>query len=416
MHEKFCSNFYQKTIINKDIMAIEDPVVITGIARTPIGGFLGELSSVKATELGSIAISAALNRSGLSSGDVDEVIMGCVLPAGLGQAPARQAAIAAGIKKSTGCTTVNKVCGSGMKAVMLAHDALIANSASVVIAGGMESMSNAPHLLPASRKGYRFGHNKIIDHMAFDGLEDAYEGEAMGVYAELCADIYEFSRESQDRFAIESLRRAQRAIESGAFDNEITPIEINHRGKLKTVQTDEQPLKAQFEKIPQLKPAFKKSGTVTAANASSISDGGAAVVLMRNSEALARGIKPVAKIVSHVSHSQEPSEFTMAPIGAIKKLMGKANWKISEIDLFEINEAFAVVPMASMQTLGIDHSIVNINGGACALGHPIGCSGARIIVTLLSALQNNNLKRGIASLCIGGGEATALAVELLDVS
>ena len=397
-------------------MKIEDPIVITGIARTPIGGFLGELSPVKATELGSIAISAALNRSGVSSTDVDEVIMGCVLPAGLGQAPARQASIAAGIKKSAGCTTINKVCGSGMKAVMLAHDVLVANSAKIVIAGGMESMSNAPHLLPASRKGYRFGHNKIIDHMAFDGLEDAYEGEPMGVYAELCADTYKFDRESQDNFAVESLRRAQSAIESGAFDDEIVPVEVSLRGKLKTVRSDEQPLKAQFDKIPLLKPAFKKSGTVTAANASSISDGAAAIVLMRNSEALARGIKPVAKIVSHVSHSQEPSEFTTAPIGAIEKLMDQVNWKISEVDLFEINEAFAVVPMASIQTLGLDHSIVNVNGGACALGHPIGCSGARIIVTLLSALQNNNRNKGVASLCIGGGEATALAVELLDLT
>jgi len=397
-------------------MKIEDPIVITGIARTPIGGFLGELSPVKATELGSIAISAALNRSRVSSTDVDEVIMGCVLPAGLGQAPARQASIAAGIKKSAGCTTINKVCGSGMKAVMLAHDVLVANSAKIVIAGGMESMSNAPHLLPASRKGYRFGHNKIIDHMAFDGLEDAYEGEPMGVYAELCADTYKFDRESQDNFAVESLRRAQIAIESGAFDDEIVPVEVSHRGKLKTVRSDEQPLKAQFDKIPLLKPAFKKSGTVTAANASSISDGAAAIVLMRNSEALARGIKPVAKIVSHVSHSQEPSEFTTAPIGAIEKLMDQVNWKISEVDLFEINEAFAVVPMASIQTLGLDHSIVNVNGGACALGHPIGCSGARIIVTLLSALQNNNRNKGVASLCIGGGEATALAVELLGLT
>ena len=397
-------------------MKIEDPIVITGIARTPIGGFLGELSPLKATELGSIAISAALNRSGVSSTDVDEVIMGCVLPAGLGQAPARQASIAAGIKKSAGCTTINKVCGSGMKAVMLAHDVLVANSAKIVIAGGMESMSNAPHLLPASRKGYRFGHNKIIDHMAFDGLEDAYEGEPMGVYAELCADTYKFDRESQDNFAVESLRRAQSAIESGAFDDEIVPVEVSHRGKLKTVRSDEQPLKAQFDKIPLLKPAFKKSGTVTAANASSISDGAAAIVLMRNSEALARGIKPVAKIVSHVSHSQEPSEFTTAPIGAIEKLMDQVNWKISEVDLFEINEAFAVVPMASIQTLGLDHSIVNVNGGACALGHPIGCSGARIIVTLLSALQNNNRNKGVASLCIGGGEATALAVELLGLT
>ena len=397
-------------------MKIEDPIVITGIARTPIGGFLGELSPVKATELGSIAISAALNRSGVSSTDVDEVIMGCVLPAGLGQAPARQASIAAGIKKSAGCTTINKVCGSGMKAVMLAHDVLVANSAKIVIAGGMESMSNAPHLLPASRKGYRFGHNKIIDHMAFDGLEDAYEGEPMGVYAELCADTYKFDRESQDNFAVESLRRAQSAIESGAFDDEIVPVEVSHRGKLKTVRSDEQPLKAQFDKIPLLKPAFKKSGTVTAANASSISDGAAAIVLMRNSEALARGIKPVAKIVSHVSHSQEPSEFTTAPIGAIEKLMDQVNWKISEVDLFEINEAFAVVPMASIQTLGLDHSIVNVNGGACALGHPIGCSGARIIVTLLSALQNNNRNKGVASLCIGGVEATALAVELLGLT
>ena len=397
-------------------MKIEDPIVITGIARTPIGGFLGELSPVKATELGAIAISAALNRSGVSSTDVDEVIMGCVLPAGLGQAPARQASIAAGIKKSAGCTTINKVCGSGMKAVMLAHDVLVANSAKIVIAGGMESMSNAPHLLPASRKGYRFGHNKIIDHMAFDGLEDAYEGEPMGVYAELCADTYKFDRESQDNFAVESLRRAQSAIESGAFDDEIVPVEVSLRGKLKTVRSDEQPLKAQFDKIPLLKPAFKKSGTVTAANASSISDGAAAIVLMRNSEALARGIKPVAKIVSHVSHSQEPSEFTTAPIGAIEKLMDQVNWKISEVDLFEINEAFAVVPMASIQTLGLDHSIVNVNGGACALGHPIGCSGARIIVTLLSALQNNNRNKGVASLCIGGGEATALAVELLGLT
>jgi len=342
--------------------------------------------------------------------------MGCVLPAGLGQAPARQASIAAGIKKSAGCTTINKVCGSGMKAVMLAHDVLVANSAKIVIAGGMESMSNAPHLLPASRKGYRFGHNKIIDHMAFDGLEDAYEGEPMGVYAESCADTYKFDRESQDNFAVESLRRAQSAIESGAFDDEIVPVEVSHRGKLKTVRSDEQPLKAQFDKIPLLKPAFKKSGTVTAANASSISDGAAAIVLMRNSEALARGIKPVAKIVSHVSHSQEPSEFTTAPIGAIEKLMDQVNWKISEVDLFEINEAFAVVPMASIQTLGLDHSIVNVNGGACALGHPIGCSGARIIVTLLSALQNNNRNKGVASLCIGGGEATALAVELLGLT
>ncbi len=397
-------------------MKIEDPIVITGIARTPIGGFLGELSPLKATELGSIAISAALNRSRISSEDVDEVIMGCVLPAGVGQAPARQASIAAGVKKSAGCTTVNKVCGSGMKAVMLAHDALIADSAKIVIAGGMESMSNAPHLLPASRTGYRFGHNKIVDHMAFDGLEDAYEGEAMGVYAELCADTYKFDRESQDNYAVESLRRAQTAMESGAFDDEITPVEVSHRGKLKTVRSDEQPSKAQFDKIPLLKPAFKKTGTVTAANASSISDGAAAIVLMRNSEALARGIKPFAEIISHVSHSQEPSEFTTAPIGAIKKLMGRANWKISEVDLFEINEAFAVVPMATIQTLGLDQSIVNVNGGACALGHPIGCSGSRIIVTLLSALRNKNLKKGVASLCIGGGEATALAVELLDLT
>lgn len=390
-----------------------DPIVIVGQARTPIGGLLGDLAGVSATALGSTAISAAVSRAGLESEAVDEVIMGCVLPAGLGQAPARQASLGAGLPKSAGCTTINKVCGSGMKSIMLAHDLLIAGTNKVMVAGGMESMSRAPHLIPQARTGYRFGHGKLIDHMAFDGLEDAYEGEAMGVYAESCADKYSFSREAQDDYAITSLKRAQAAIESGAFDDEITPVTFSHRGKEIKVSQDEQPMKARFDKIPQLRPAFKKDGTVTAANASSISDGAAAVVLMKQSEAAARGLSPLAKIVAHTSHSQLPSEFTMAPIGALSALFQKTGWDKDSVDLFEINEAFAVVPMAAMEEHQLDHSKVNVNGGACALGHPIGCSGTRIVVTLIAALAKRGKKRGIASLCIGGGEATALAVELL---
>jgi acetyl-CoA C-acetyltransferase len=378
-----------------------------------MGGFMGDLASVKATELGSTAIRAAVARAGLEASDIDEVIMGCVLPAGLGQAPARQASLGAGIPKSTGTTTINKVCGSGMKAIMLAHDLLFAGSATVVVAGGMESMSNAPHLLPGARGGYRFGHAKVIDHMAFDGLEDAYEGAAMGVYAETCAGKYNFDREAQDAYAIGSLKKAQAAIESGAFASEITPVEVAQRSGTVTIDTDEQPMKARFDKIPQLRPAFKKDGTVTAANASSISDGAAAVVLMRQSEATKRRLTPLARVVAHTSHAQEPSEFTLAPIGAIGSLMAKTGWEKDSVDLFEINEAFAVVPMAAIESLGLDAAKVNVNGGACALGHPIGCSGTRIVVTLLAGLANHGKRRGVASLCIGGGEATALAVELI---
>lgn len=390
-----------------------DPIVIVGQARTPMGGFMGDLAAVKATDLGATAIRAAISRAGLASEDIDEVIMGCVLPAGLGQAPARQASLAAGIPKSTGTTTVNKVCGSGMKSIMLAHDLLVAGSATAAVAGGMESMSNAPHLLPKARVGYRFGHGQVLDHMAFDGLEDAYEGSAMGVFAETCADKYQFDREAQDAYAIGSLKKAQAAIESGAFDAEIVPVEVPARGGAVTVDTDEQPMKARFDKIPQLRPAFRKDGTVTAANASSISDGAAAVVLMRQSEASKRGLTPIARIVAHAGHAQEPSEFTMAPIGAIGALLSKAGWDKDSVDLFEINEAFAVVPMAAIESLGLDADKVNVNGGACALGHPIGCSGTRIVVTLLAALTAHGKKRGVASLCIGGGEATALAVELV---
>lgn len=393
--------------------SIDDPVVIVAASRTPMGGFMGDLSSVSATTLGSVAIKAAVEKAGVQAGDIDEVLMGCVLPAGLGQAPARQASLGAGIPKSAGCTTVNKVCGSGMKTIMLAHDQLLAGSNRVVVAGGMESMSNAPYMLSKARAGYRFGHGQLLDHMAFDGLEDAYEGEAMGVYAESCAEKYSFSRAAQDDFAITSLKWAQQAIADGAFDGEIAPVEFMERNKEVRIDTDEQPLKAKFDKIPQLRPAFKKEGTVTAANASSISDGAAATVLMRQSEAEIRGLTPLAKIVGHASHSQEPKEFTLAPIGAIRSLLEKVKWNKDSVDLFEINEAFAVVVMAAMQELELDHSKVNVHGGACALGHPIGCSGTRIVVTLIAALQRLGKKRGVASLCIGGGEATAMAIELV---
>jgi len=391
----------------------QDPIVIVSAARTPMGGFGGSLSTVKSTELGANAIAAAVKRATLKPEDIQEVIMGCVLPAGVGQAPARQASIGAGLPKSTGATTVNKVCGSGMKTIMLAHDLLTAGTNDVMVAGGMESMSLAPYLLPTGRYGQRFGHGKTLDHMALDGLEDAYEGQAMGVYAEQTVEKYGFTREDQDNFAIESLARANKAIEDGSFKNEITPVTVKSRKGDVEVDTDEQPLKARPDKIPALRPAFKKDGTVTAANASSISDGAAAVVMMRQSEAEKRGLKPLAKIHAHTTNARIPAEFTIAPVGAIEKVLEKTGWTKDDVDLFEINEAFAVVTMAAMKELDLDHAKVNVHGGACALGHPIGCSGTRIVVTLLEALRKYGKSKGVASLCIGGGEATALAVELI---
>ncbi len=385
-----------------------DPIVITSMARTPMGGFQGDLKNLSGTDLGAMALKAAIERSSLGSKDVSEVMMGNVLPAGLGQAPARQAALGAGLDLSTPCTTISKVCGSGMKAAMLAHDLIAVGSANIIAAGGMESMTNAPYLVPKMRSGARLGHAEMLDHMFFDGLEDAYEkGRLMGTFAESCADHYSFTREQQDEYALASLDRALKAIEKGHFRNEIVTVDTG-RG---TVDTDEQPGKARPEKIPTLKPAFRKDGTVTAANASSISDGGAALVLMRQSEAERRGLKPLAAIRGHSSHARAPEWFTTAPVGAIGQLMEKTGWNVSDVDLFEINEAFAVVPLAAMKELDIPHDKVNVHGGACALGHPLGASGARIIVTLLGALETYDLKRGVASLCIGGGEATAIAVE-----
>jgi acetyl-CoA C-acetyltransferase len=395
----------------------EDPVVIVGAVRTPMGGFQGDFKNLSAAALGAAAIRAAVERAAIKPTDVDEVIMGNVLSAGQGQAPARQAALAAGLPPGVGCTTINKMCGSGMKAAMLAHDLLLAGTNSIMIAGGMESMTNAPYLLPKARGGLRLGHGEIKDHMFLDGLEDAYQrddkggGRLMGSFAEDAAAKYQFSREAQDRFAITSLKRAQDAIKSGAFTAEITPVNIDGRGTTTTVTQDEQPLKANFEKIPQLRPAFRKDGTVTAANSSSISDGAAALVLMRLSEANRRGLSVRARIVAHATHAQEPGWFTTAPVGAMKKLFERTGWDKNTIDLFEINEAFAVVTMAAMHDLALPHDKVNVHGGACALGHPIGASGARIVVTLLAALEQYGLKRGVASLCIGGGEATALAIE-----
>lgn len=387
-----------------------DPIVITSMARTPMGGFQGDLKNLSGTDLGAMALKAAIERSSLGSKDVSEVMMGNVLPAGLGQAPARQAALGAGLDLSTPCTTISKVCGSGMKAAMLAHDLIAVGSANIIAAGGMESMTNAPYLVPKMRSGARLGHAEMLDHMFFDGLEDAYEkGRLMGTFAESCADHYSFTREQQDEYALASLDRALKAIEKGHFRNEIVTVDTG-RG---TVDTDEQPGKARPEKIPTLKPAFRKDGTVTAANASSISDGGAALVLMRQSEAERRGLKPLAAIRGHSSHARAPEWFTTAPVGAIGQLMEKTGWNVSDVDLFEINEAFAVVPLAAMKELDIPHDKVNVHGGACALGHPLGASGARIIVTLLGALETYDLKRGVASLCIGGGEATAIAVERL---
>lgn len=393
----------------------DDPVVIVGSARTPIGGFMGDLKALAAPELGAAAIRAALERSGVQPQDVQEAIMGNVLPAGQGQAPARQAALGAGLPPSTGCTTINKVCGSGMKAAMLAHDLIALGTNDVMIAGGMESMSNAPYLLPKARAGLRLGHGEVKDHMFLDGLEDAYDrGRLMGTYAEDCAAKYQFTREAQDRYAITSLTRAQDAIKNGAFAREVVPVTIAGGKAQNVVSIDEQPLKANLDKIPQLKPAFRNDGTVTAANSSSISDGAAAMVLMKLSEAKRRGIAPLARVAGYATHSQEPQWFTTAPVGAIRKLFEKTGWNAHGTDLFEINEAFAVVAMAAMHDLELPHDKVNVHGGACALGHPLGASGARIMVTLLAALENYSLQRGIAALCIGGGEATAIALERMN--
>ncbi len=392
---------------------MSEPTVIAGLARTPMGGMQGDLSDVAAPVLGTVAIRGALSRSGVAADAVEETLMGCVLPAGLGQAPARQAALGAGVPESVPCTTINKMCGSGMKAIMMAHDAISAGSAGVVVAGGMESMTNAPYILPKVRGGMRLGHGQVLDHMFFDGLEDAYDkGRLMGSFAEECAKKYAFTREAQDAYAIESLKRAQGAIDRGAFKAEIEPVTINARGGERIVDTDEQPGKAQLDKIPHLRPAFAKDGTVTAANSSSISDGGAALVLLSEARASELGVAPQARILAHTSHAQEPAWFTTAPVHAVKKLMQRVGWSVDDVDLFEINEAFAVVAMAAMRELELPHEKVNVRGGACALGHPIGASGARIVVTLIHALREMGGRRGVASLCIGGGEATALAIEL----
>ena len=390
-----------------------DSIVIVAANRTPMGGFQGSLSDVSAPNLGATAIKAALSNSGLTADDISEVIMGNVLPAGLGQAPARQAMLYADLPRSTGATTINKVCGSGLKAAMMAHDLIKAGSADVVVAGGMESMSNAPYMLPKGRSGYRMGHGQVLDHMMLDGLEDAYEHKAMGVYAQGTADDYGLDRKAMDEFAIHSLTKAQTAIKDGLFEGEITPVTYSTRKGDVTVDTDEQPGKARLDKIPELRPAFKKDGTITAANSSSISDGAAALILMRESEAKAKGLQPLARVMGHTTHSQAPSEFTVAPIGAMNSLLGKLDWTKDDVDLWEINEAFAMVTMLAIQEMKLDPAKVNVHGGACALGHPIGASGARLLVTLLHALKQKGQKRGVTSLCIGGGEAVALAVEMM---
>ncbi|MCG8694152.1 MAG: acetyl-CoA C-acetyltransferase [Minwuiales bacterium] len=396
-------------------MSDQDPIVIVGAARTPMGGFQGDLKDVGATELGGVAIGAALERAGVKPDDVDEVIMGCVLPAGLGQAPARQAAFGAQIPEAVGATTVNKMCGSGMKAAMLAHDLLKADTNRVMVAGGMESMTNAPYLLQKARGGLRLGHGEVKDHMFLDGLEDAYDkGRLMGTFAEDTAQAYQFTRDQQDAYSIESLARAKRATDDGSFRDEIVSVTVKGRRGETVVADDEQPGSADPAKIPSLKPAFRPEGTVTAANSSSISDGAAALIMMRQSEAEKRGLTPLARIVGHATHAQAPAWFTTAPIHAVETLFEKTGWSADDVDLFEVNEAFAVVPMAAMRDLGLDHDKVNVHGGACALGHPIGASGARIVVTLLSALKKYGGTRGVASLCIGGGEATAMAVELVN--
>ena len=391
-----------------------DPIVVVAGARTPMGSMMGSLSGLTAAELGAASIKAAVERAGIAPDDVQEVILGNVLPAGQGQAPARQAALGAGLPKDTGCTTINKMCGSGMKAMMLAHDLLLAGTNQVMIAGGTESMTNAPYLLPKGRQGLRFGHGEVLDHMALDGLQDAYEARTpMGEFAERTVESYGFSREAQDEFAATSLRRAVAATEDGSFADEITPVTIKTRKGEVTVDRDEQPFKSDPDKLPGLRPAFRKDGTITAASASSISDGAASVVMMRQSEAEQRGLKPVARILGHATHSRTPAEFTIAPVHAIQALLGQVGWQANDVDLWEINEAFAVVTMAAMHDIGIDHDKVNVHGGACALGHPIGASGSRIVVTLLNAMAKRGLRKGVASLCIGGGEATAMAFERL---
>ncbi|WP_444436191.1 acetyl-CoA C-acyltransferase [Pseudomonas sp. A6] len=393
---------------------MNDPVVIVSAVRTPMGGFLGDFKDTSAATLGAAAVRAAIERAQLGADQIDEAILGCVLSAGQGQAPARQAVLGAGLDRGTPCTTINKMCGSGMKAVMQGHDALLAGSAGVVLAGGMESMSNAPYLLERARTGYRMGHGKVLDHMFLDGLEDAYDrGRLMGTFAEDCAQGYGFTRQQQDDYAIASLTRAQQAMRDGRFAAEIVPVTVKAGKETREVSQDEQPPKARLDKIPTLKPAFREGGTVTAANSSSISDGAAALVLMRLSEAEKRGLEPLAAIRAHSSYAAAPNLFPTAPVGAIQRLLQRSGWGLGEVDLFEVNEAFAVVAMAAMRELDIPHAKLNVHGGACALGHPIGASAARILVTLLSALQQYDLKRGIASVCIGGGEATAIAVERL---
>jgi acetyl-CoA C-acetyltransferase len=393
---------------------MSDPIVIVSAARTPMGGFQGDFASLTCAQLGSAAIKAAVERAGLKPEQVDEVIMGCVLPAGQGQAPARQASLGAGLPLAAGCTTVNKMCGSGMRAAMYAHDMLVAGSVEVMVAGGMESMSNAPYLLPKARGGYRLGHGEVKDHMFLDGLEDAYDkGRLMGTFAEDCAGTYKFTREAQDAFAVASTTRAKQANSDGSFAWEIAPVTVSGRKGDVVFDRDEQPFKAQLEKIPTLKPAFRKDGTVTAANSSSISDGAAALVMMRASTSAKLGLKPIATVVGHSTFAQEPGLFTTAPVGAMKKLLTKNGWSADSVDLWEINEAFAVVTMAAMHDLQLPHDKVNVHGGACALGHPIGASGARVIVTLIGALRKYGKTRGVASLCIGGGEATAVGIELI---
>ena len=392
----------------------QDPIVIVGAARTPMGSFQGDFSSLSANDLGGAAIKAAVERSGVSAAAVNEVLFGNCLMAGQGQAPARQAGFKGGLPISAGAVTLSKMCGSGMRAAMFGHDMLLAGSADVVVAGGMESMTNAPYLLQKARGGYRIGHDRMFDHMMLDGLEDAYEaGRSMGTFGEDCAAKYNFTREQQDNFAITSVKRAQAATLSGAFAAEITPVTVKGRAGDTVISTDEAPGKVKLEKIASLKPAFKKDGTITAASSSSISDGAAALVMMRASTAAQMGLKPLAKIVSHAVHAQEPNWFATAPVGAVNKALAKAGWSVKDVDLWEVNEAFAVVPMALMHDLNLSHDIVNVNGGACALGHPIGASGARIMVTLMYALQARGLKKGVATLCIGGGEGTAVALEML---
>ncbi|MFZ5582201.1 MAG: acetyl-CoA C-acetyltransferase [Pseudomonadota bacterium] len=392
---------------------MSDPIVIVSVARTPMGGFQGDFNSLTAPQLGATAIKAAVERAGIKPEQVEEVVFGNVLQAGVGQAPARQAALGAGLPLSAGCTTIHKVCGSALKSVMMVHDSLLAGSYEIGVAGGQESMSNAPYLLPKARGGYRLGHGQLLDHMFFDGLEDAYQkGRLMGTFAEECAESYGFTREAQDEWAIQSTVRAQKAIKEGLFKWEIAPVTIAGKKGDVVVDQDEQPLKAQIEKIPALKPAFKKDGTVTAANSSSISDGAAALVLMKESKAKALGLAPIAKIVGHTTHAQEPNLFTTAPVFAMEKLMQKTGWNVADVDLWEINEAFAVVTMAAIKDLKLDPAKVNVHGGACALGHPIGASGARILVTLIGALKQYGKKKGVASLCIGGGEAVAVGVEM----